>query len=156
MKHDQIKDRKSEEFQRLTGVKPAVFAQMMQALRAQIRVFGRPFKLSLENQLLLTLMYWRKYRSVPFSICQRAPALTYEVSEPTVHRSIRKIENALMSSQSFVLPVKKALHEAQMEWQVSVVDATETPIERPQKTKTSLQRQEKAAHAQSAGHGAKK
>ena len=129
VKYEQIKDRKSEEFQRLTGVKPLVFSQMMQALRAQIRVFGRPCKLSLENQLLLTLMYWREYRSLLHI------ALTYEVSEPTVHRTIRKIENALVSSQGFVLPGKKALHDTEMEWQVIVVDATETPIERPQKNK---------------------
>ena len=134
VKYEQIKDRKSEEFQRLTGVKPLVFSQMMQALRAQIRVFGRSCKLSLENQLLLTLMYWREYRSLLHI------ALTYEVSEPTVHRTIRKIENALVSSQGFVLPGKKALHDTEMECQVIVVDATETPIERPQKTKTSLQR----------------
>ena len=64
MNYEQIKDRKSEEFQRLAGVKPLVFAQMMQALRTQIGVFGRPCKLSLENQLLLTLMYLREYRSL--------------------------------------------------------------------------------------------
>ena len=39
-------------------------------------------------------------------------ALTYEVSEPIVHRTIRKIEDALMNSQGFVLPGKKALREA--------------------------------------------
>ncbi len=64
MRYEQIKDRKSEEFQRLTGIKPAVFAQMVAGLREQIRVFGRPCKLSLEDQLLLTLMYWREYRSL--------------------------------------------------------------------------------------------
>ncbi len=127
MKYEQIKDRKSEEFQRLTGVKPAVFAQMVQAVRAQIRVFGRPCKLSLEDQLLLTLMYWREYRSLlPI-------ALTYDVSEPTVHRTIRKIEAALLASGRFALPGKKALTEPELEWQVIVVDATETPIQRPQK-----------------------
>ena len=129
MRYEQIKDRKREDFQRLTGVKPAVFAQMMQALRAQIRVFGRPCKLSLEDQLLLSLMYWREYRSLLHI------ALTYGVSEPTVHRTIRKIENALMNSQDFILPSKKALYGSEMEWQVIVVDATETPIERPQKNK---------------------
>lgn len=60
VKYEQIKDRTSEKFPRLTGVKPAVFAQMMQALRAalraQIRVFGHPCRLNLENQLLLTLL----------------------------------------------------------------------------------------------------
>ncbi len=127
MRYEQIKERKSEDFQRLTGIKPAVFAQMMAALREQIRVFGRPCKLSLEDQLLLTLMYWREYRSLLHI------ALAYGVSEPTVHRTIRKIEAALLSSGRFALPGKKALGEPELEWQVIVVDATETPVERPQK-----------------------
>ena len=129
MRYEQIKDRKSAEFQRLTGIKPAVFAQMMAALREQIRVFGRPCKLSLEDQLLLTLMYWREYR------CLLPIALTYGVSEPTVHRTIRKIESALLASGHFALPGKKALSKSALEWQVIVVDATQTPVERPQKNK---------------------
>ncbi len=132
VRYKQIKDRKSEEFQRLTGIKPAVFAQMMAALRQQIRVFGRPCKLGLEDQLLLTLMYWREYRSLLHI------ALTYEVSEPTVHRTIRKIEAALLACGRFDLPGKKALSEPELEWQVIVVDATETPVERPQKNNSGI------------------
>ena len=132
MRYEQIKERKSEEFQRLTGVKPPVFAQMVQAIREHMRVFGRPCKLSLEDQLLLTLMYWREYRSLLHI------ALTYGVSEPTVHRTIRKIEGALLASGGFALPGKKALQEPELEWQVIVVDATETPIERPQKNKSGI------------------
>ena len=59
-----------------------------------------------------------------------------------------KIEKALMDSGQFRLPGKKALLESEMEWQVLLVDATETPIERPQKTEKALQRQEKAPHLQ--------
>ena len=103
MKYEQIKNRKSEEFQRLTGVKPPVFAQMVQAEREHIRVFGWPCKLSLEDQLLLTLIYWREYRWL------LQIALTYDVSEPTVHRTIRKMEAALFRSGRFALPGKKAL-----------------------------------------------
>jgi hypothetical protein len=132
VKYEQIKDRKSEEFQRLTGLKPAVFAQMLSALREQIRVFGRPCKLSLEDQLLLTLMYWREYRSLLHI------ALAYDVSEPTVHRTIRKIEAALLACGRFDLPGKKALCGPELEWQVIVVDATETPVERPQKNKGGI------------------
>ena len=62
--HEEIKDRKLAEFQRLTGVKPHVFEQMLQAVQNQIRSFGRPCKLCLANQVLLTLMYWREYRTM--------------------------------------------------------------------------------------------
>ena len=127
MRHDQIKNRKPDEFQRLVGVKPAVFEQMLQAVQEQKSVFGRPCKPSVANQLLLTLMYWREYRTMSHI------ALAYEVSKPTVHRTILKIEQALLASGHFSLPGKKALRGAELELEVIVVDATEIPVQRPQK-----------------------
>ncbi len=40
-----------------------------------------------------------------------------------------------MDSGQFRLPGKKALLEPEMEWEVILVDATETAVERPQKNK---------------------
>lgn len=127
VRYDQVEHRKAEDFQRLTGVKPQVFAQMLEAVRGQIRVFGRPCRLPLPDQLLLTLMYWREYRSMA------SIAIAYEVSEPTVQRTIVKIEGALLSSGSFALPGKKALRATELAVEVVVVDATEVPTQRPQK-----------------------
>lgn len=117
---------------------------MVKCLQEQIRAFGRPCKLSLEDRLLLTLMYWREYRTMA------AVALAYDVSEPTVHRTINRVEAALLACGEWSLPGKKALAEPSMEYQVVIIDATETPIERPKKTTPLLQWQEKAPHAQSA------
>lgn len=127
MRYEQIRERKSAEFQRLTGVSPVIFGRMVKCLEEQIRVFGRPCKLSVEDRLLLTLMYWREYRTMA------AVAVTYDVSEATVHRTINRIETALLASGEWSLPGKKALAESSLEYQVVIVDATETPIERPQK-----------------------
>ena len=127
MRYEQIEHRKAEDFQRLTGVKPQVFAQMLEAVRGQIRVFGRPCKLLLSDQLLLTLMYWREYRSMA------AIALAYEVSEPTVQRTIVKVESALLASGGFALPGKKALRQSELAVEVIVVDATEVTTQRPKK-----------------------
>lgn len=132
MRYNQIEQRKPEDFQRLTGVKPPIFAQRLTAVREQIRVFGRPCKLPLCDQLLLTLMYWREYRSMA------AIAVAYEVSEPTVHRTIVKIEGALLSSGGFTLPGKKALRENELAVEAIVVDATEVPTQRPQKNNAAL------------------
>lgn len=131
MRYDQLEHRKAEDFQRLTGVKPQIFAQMLEAVRAQIRVFGRPCKLALSDQLLLTLMYWREYRSMA------SIAVAYEVSEPTVQRTIVKIEGALLSCGGFGLPGKKALRQSELAIEVVVVDATEVTTERPQKNKSA-------------------
>ncbi len=89
--------------------------------------FGRPPKLSRADQLLLTLMYWREYRT-EFHI-----GLTYGVSEATVCRTVQKIEQVLIQSQQFHLPGKKAFRPRETAMEVVLVDATEQPIERPQK-----------------------
>jgi len=59
--------------------------------------------------------------------------LTYGVSEATVCRTIKKVENVLIKSEQFHLPGKKALQSNDTVFEVVLIDATEQPIERPQK-----------------------
>ena len=73
-------------------------------------------------------MYWREYRT------EAHIAQTYGVSEATVSRTIRAVEDALMRSGKFRLPGKKALTGGGGAYRVVVVDATECPVERPQKS----------------------
>ena len=96
-------ERKDADFKRLTGVSHATFKKMLAVVKAGMPSFGCPPKLSREDQLLMTLMYWREYRS-RFHIAQ-----TYGVSEATVSRTIRKVEDILIRSKQFHLPGKKAL-----------------------------------------------
>src|SRR5260221_4574745 len=96
-----------------------------------LRDFGRPTKLSRADQLLMTLMYWREYRT-EFHIAQ-----SYGISEATVCRTIRKVENALVRSGKFRLPGKKALQSSDTVFEVILVDASEQPVERPKKTRKS-------------------
>src|SRR6476469_818817 len=90
-------------FKRLTGVSKTTFNEMLTVIKAAWRNFGRPPKLCREDQLLMTLMYWREYRSLAHI------AATYHLSEPTVSRTIHRIEDTLMQSGQFALPGKKAL-----------------------------------------------
>ena len=131
MRYEQIKARKPEEFQRLTGVQPRVFEQMLACVPEALGQRGRPFKLSAADRLLMTLMYWREYRS------QAHIAVSYGVSEPTVCRTIRQIEAALLASGAFALPGKKALQESSLAFEVVIVDATEIPVQRPKKSNAS-------------------
>ena len=41
----------------------SVFEQMVEVVAGAQREFGRPRKLSVEDQVLLSLCYWREYRS---------------------------------------------------------------------------------------------
>ena len=63
MKYDQIKGLQEEKFRRLTGVKPSTFHKMVEILehadKQKKSRGGRKNKLSIENQLLMTLEYIR-------------------------------------------------------------------------------------------------
>ena len=115
----------------MTGVQPEVFKQMLVCVPENKGHRGRPCKLCAADRLLMTLMYWREYRS------QAHIAVSYEVSEPTVCRTIGQVEAALLASGDFVLPGKKVLQESDLAIEVIVVDATEVPIQRPKKIKSS-------------------
>lgn len=127
MRYDQIKDRKPEDFFRLTGVKPEIFEQMVSCLPDTSGQRGRPCKLCAADRLLLTLMYYREYRS------QAHISVAYGVSEPTVCRTIRQVEAVLAACGEWSLPGKKALPKPELAFDIIVVDATEMPIERPKK-----------------------
>jgi len=132
MRYETVKQLKDEDFKRLTGVSRAMFKKMLKVVKAGLRDFGRKPKLSREDQLLLTLMYWREYRT-EFHI-----GVTYEVSEATVCRTIQKIENVLMQSGEFRLPGRKALQPSDTVIEVVLIDATEQPIERPKKSSAGI------------------
>jgi hypothetical protein len=130
MRYENIKDWKDTDFKRLTGVKRETFEKMLVIINQEIPNFGRPPKLKRADQLLMTLMYWREYRT-QFHI-----AGSYGVSEATVCRTIKKIEDALMRSGEFRLPGKKALQPSDTVIEIVLIDASEQPIERPKKSKS--------------------
>jgi hypothetical protein len=127
MRYDTIKDLNPPEFKRLTGVKPETFETMLEWLTETTRIFGRPSKLSLADQLLMTLLYWREYRTL-FHLGQ-----DFGLSESATSRIVRKIEDRLIQSERFHLPGKKTLTDSDTEIEVVVVDVTESPVERPKK-----------------------
>ena len=132
MRYAEIKDLNNKNFKRLTGVEHRTFKHMVTVLENELPNFGRPPKLSRADQLLLTLMYWREYRT-QFHIAQ-----AYGISEAAVCRTIRKIEDALINSGQFQLPGKKALQPSDTVIEIIVVDATEQPIERPKKSNADI------------------
>ena len=118
-------------FKRLTGVSPDTFQAMAAALAEHLPTGGRPAKHRREDRLLMTLMYWREYRTYAHI------AQTYSLSESAVCRTIHTVETALLRSGAFTLPGKKALTKSDILFEVVVVDATECPVERPQKSRST-------------------
>jgi len=131
MRYETIQHLKDTDFKRLTGVERETFGEMLKIVEKELGHFGRPPKLSRADQLLLTLMYWREYRT-EFHIAQ-----SYGVSEATVCRTIHKVEDALVRSKKFRLPGKKALQPSDTVFEVILVDVSEQPVERPKKARNS-------------------
>jgi len=130
MTYEQFKNLKPSAFKRRCGVHTETFEQMTEVLRPNLDRKGKrggQCKLSVEDQLLLVLEYWREYRT-QFHI-----ATSWGLRESAVCRLVQKVETLLMSSGKFRLPGKKQLLQNAEGWSVIVVDVTESPIERPQK-----------------------
>ena len=130
-KFEKIKDLSEGDFRRLTGVQKATFAHMLEVYEASLnklkRLKGRPAALSTADQLLVMLEYNREYRTY-FHIAQ-----SYGLSESNAYRCIKRAEELLIRSGSFSLPGRKALQASETSYEIVIVDATETKIERPQK-----------------------
>lgn len=142
MSFEQIKALSPELFKRYCGVKPDTFAKMCEFVREErTRVqkkSGRPCTLSVEDQVLMTLEYWREYPT-QFHIAKR-----WQVSEATVSRTIVKTENLLKNCSQFKLPGKNVLRSAENTFEFVIVDVTETPIERPKKNNDAFIRARKS------------
>lgn len=144
---DKIKAMNNTDFLRRVGVKRSTFKAMVAVIekfyRAKIkkkkkkrksnkRMGGRRFTYGVQDRLLMTMMYWREYRT-QFNI-----ATDYGISEAVVCRTIQDIENILKKSKKFELLGKKKLSSTKFSYEVFVVDATETPIQRPKKNNRNI------------------
>lgn len=135
MRFESVKNLRPEEFRRLTGVKFETFKKMEgiidKALKEKKSKGGRPNKLCTADMILMTLEYLREYRTY-FHI-----STSYGISESNCYYNIRFIEDTLIKSGDFNLPGRKALLKSDVEYEVILVDATESPVERPKKSKNT-------------------
>src|ERR1700730_7513651 len=60
-------------------------------------------------------------------------AQAYGLSESAVYRNIKWCENTLAKSKAFRLPGRKSVAASERVFDIVLIDATETPIERPKK-----------------------
>lgn len=134
MPYTDLENLSAAEFKRLCGVSRATFDEMVEVLRPYLERQGRrggQNKLSTEDQLLVTLEYWREYRS-QFHI-----ATSWGLHETTVGRIIKKVEDLIVKCGKFRLPSKRHLYQPGWEWKVLMVDVSEMEIERPQKNRNA-------------------
>jgi hypothetical protein len=133
MNYARALDLNNEKFRRLTGAKKPTFMKMVKILEEEHikkkAKGGRPNKLKVPEMLLMTLEYLREYRTY-FHI-----GASYGLAESNAYQAIQWVENTLVKSRQFSLPGKKALASSSNEIEVILVDATETPVQRPKKNR---------------------
>lgn len=135
MHYEELKELPPPHFRRSCGVNWQTFHTMVDVLKSKLDRKGKrggQNRLPVEDQLLMTLQYWREYRT-QFHI-----ALDFGVSEATVCRTIIKVENELVRSGRFRLPSKRRLLDTESGMSVALVDVTEVTIERPQKNNETI------------------
>ena len=129
-KYTTISELSHSKFKRCTGVSKFVFEIMVLIIndynKKHKKKEGRNANLSIEDQLLLLLEYYREYRTF-FHL-----GLSYGLDESNAHRTIIKLENILITSGYFRLDGKKALTSAKKIKEI-LIDVTELPAQRPKK-----------------------
>ncbi|GHV17303.1 hypothetical protein FACS189425_03250 [Clostridia bacterium] len=131
MKYEKIAEYADEKFRRITGVKRETFSAMVgiltRAYNEKHSRRGRRPKLCIEDMLLAALEYLREYRTYAHI------AASYGIAESNLYRTVKWVEDTLVKDGAFSLPGKKALLKSDMQYEVILIDATETPIERPKR-----------------------
>ena len=142
MEIKEVEEMPEDIFRRLMGVRKRTFVEMVSVLQtaeAQRKARGgKPNHLTVATRLVMTLEYWREYRTY------LQIGHSYGVSESTAYRNIRWCEDVLIRSGAFTLPGKKALLTSDRKYEIVLVDATETPVERPKKSSAATIRARKS------------
>jgi hypothetical protein len=125
-----VKDEKA--FARISGLKRALFEDLYVRVweRAEerkrehpMRMRGRKTEMSLENKLLLMLIYYREYHTC-LSLSK-----TFGISEAYASKLIHRMGRLV--AEALPLGGKGTTHHADIK--TVLVDASEQPIERPQR-----------------------
>lgn len=119
-----------KKFRRLTGMSRRTYYTIVNVISEYEKKKnkpGRPCTLSPEEQVLITIQYWREYRTY-FHIGDQ-----WGISESTVCRTVHKVENLLIKSKKLALPGQKELRKLSDPDTVLIMDVMESPVERPKK-----------------------
>jgi hypothetical protein len=135
MQYRELEHLSNREFKRWCEVSRGTFQEMVEVVRPCLNRQGRrggQAKLSVEDQVLAALAYWREYRS-QFHI-----GVSWGLHETSVGRIVKKVEDWLIKRGKFRLPSQRQLYQPGWEWKVMVVDVGEIEIERPQKNRSAI------------------
>ena len=132
---ERLKNTPIGKYKEIFGVEKHIFDRMLKILNAAYAFrpskAGRKSKLSVLDCLVVTLMYWREYRTF------RHIAYDYDVGKSSIGRAIVWVEDTLIASGVFNLKSKRELRENLSKIKIIVIDVTEQEIERPKRGRKS-------------------
>ena len=123
---------RENQYKELLGIDKPTFDRMYSILlNAHVELHkqdGKPPTLTVLDKLVITLGYWREYRTY------RNIAFDYGVTKTAIGKSVIWVEDALIKDGTFSLPSKREMQRKETQVCVAVVDVTEQEVERSQKT----------------------
>ena len=126
---------KESEYQKLFGIHKATFEEILLILERAYKELhsqgGRPPRLSVLDKLVITLGYYRDYRTM------ENIAFDYDVSKSRVSDAVKWVEETLILDGKFALPAKRELKKSNTEVVIAVIDVTEQETERPKKNRVN-------------------
>jgi predicted DNA-binding protein YlxM (UPF0122 family) len=126
---------KDNKYQQIFGVQKPTFEAMLTILEKEFEQLhkhgGRPPKLSVLDRLVVTLGYYREYRTMAHI------AFDYNISKSCISDAVKWVENTLLINGTFSLPSKRELAKSDTDIEIIIVDTTEQRTERPQKNKSN-------------------
>lgn len=145
MRYQDLSEKTDTTFKRLVGVSKNTFSQMVieaermkpkskHKISGEIR--GPKARLSMEDRVLMLLMYYREYRTFLHI------SATFGISETQCWRIITNLEQCLIKSELFHLKGKKSLL-TEDNFEVILIDVAESPIERPKKNNENIIREKR-------------
>jgi hypothetical protein len=121
-------------YKEIFGVEKYVFDRLLRLLEVA-DVFqrknnaGRKSQLSVLDKLVITLLYWREYRTY------RHIAFDYNVGKSTIGEAIIWVEDTIIASGLCNLRSARELRVNTSKIKIAIVDVTEQEIERPKRGK---------------------
>jgi hypothetical protein len=138
IKYYKINKLEEKDFKRVIGVKKETFEEMVKVVRCYYqekkRKGGRKRALSIKDEILIMLEYYREYRTF------KHLSIDYGISESTAHYIVTKIEKILIVNPKFHIESLKDIKpkENSTDIDIMVVDVTESQCERPKKNKNII------------------
>ncbi|KJV91280.1 DDE superendonuclease family protein [Orientia tsutsugamushi str. UT76] len=71
----------------------------------------------------------------------------------SIYKAVKWVEDTLVTHLNFALSGRKALMKSDTNYEVVLIDTTESPIERPKKNKILLFRKEEKAYTKNSNSG---